>query len=156
MAGLKAVAKFQQSSALIPYDPQSTTSANVDLAAELNVVVDNLVNVDEITPPVERRIPKPGLHLQSPYAQQLSSSSKAAVVKSKVKGLCALDHSVVDDVNDEDEKAFDAWFKSGLLKRPTYVTFMFISILVVYKIYFFYTCDFLLIFLFVFLFIGRI
>ncbi|KAM6577108.1 hypothetical protein CsatB_028945 [Cannabis sativa] len=119
MAGLKAVAKFQQSSALIPYDPQSTTSANVDLAAELNVVVDNLFNIDEITPPVERRIPKPGLHLQCPYAQQLSSSSKAAVVKSMVKGLCVLDHSVVEDVNDEDEKAFDAWFKSGLLKRPT-------------------------------------
>uniref|UniRef100_A0A803QBV1 Ubiquitin-like protease family profile domain-containing protein n=1 Tax=Cannabis sativa TaxID=3483 RepID=A0A803QBV1_CANSA len=51
--------------------------------------------------------------LQSPYAQQLSSSFKVVVVTSKVKILCALEQSVVDDVNDEDEKAFDAWFKSA-------------------------------------------
>ncbi|KAF4366726.1 hypothetical protein F8388_020088 [Cannabis sativa] len=74
-AGLKVVAKFQQLYALVPYDPQSTTSSNL-----------------------------------TPYAQQLSSSSKVAVVTSKVKGLCALQQLIVDDVNDDDEKAFDAWF----------------------------------------------
>uniref|UniRef100_A0A803Q0U0 DUF1985 domain-containing protein n=1 Tax=Cannabis sativa TaxID=3483 RepID=A0A803Q0U0_CANSA len=117
---------IKQSYALVLYDPQSATSANLDKVLGRPycrcgqcVAVENFVNVDEITPPIERRIPKLGLHLQSPYAQQLSSSSKPTVVTSKVKGLCALQQSVVDDVNDDDEKAFDALFKSGSLKRPT-------------------------------------
>ncbi|KAF4387895.1 hypothetical protein F8388_005512 [Cannabis sativa] len=120
MAGLKA-----QSYVLVPYDLQSEPSANLDKVLGRpycgcgHVKVENFVNVDEITPPIERRILKLGLHLQSLYAQQLSSSSKPTVVTSKVKGLCALQQSVVDDVNDDDEKAFHALFKSGLLKRPT-------------------------------------
>ncbi|KAM6543588.1 hypothetical protein CsatB_008035 [Cannabis sativa] len=102
----------------LPVEDDDTVMAGlkvVDLASVVNVeeskpniAVENFVNIDEITPPIERIIPKPGLHLQSPYAQQLSSPSKPVVVTSKVKGIYALEQSVVDDVNDEDEKAFDA------------------------------------------------
>ncbi|KAF4351202.1 hypothetical protein G4B88_023213 [Cannabis sativa] len=90
MAGLKAIAKFYQSYALVPYDPQLVSSTNLDLTSVVNieesdpnVAVENFIDIDEVTPPVERRILKPGLHLQSPYAKQLSSSSKPTIVTSK-------------------------------------------------------------------------
>uniref|UniRef100_A0A803P675 DUF1985 domain-containing protein n=1 Tax=Cannabis sativa TaxID=3483 RepID=A0A803P675_CANSA len=67
-----------------------------DLASDVNVeesdpnvVVENAGTIDHVTSHIERRISKPSLHLQSLYAQQLSSSSKATVVTMlKVYVLC--------------------------------------------------------------------